>query len=515
MQQQRGFTFFWKKTGLVMVLVAFVMGGLLAYGADADDVLRVRARQGQDIDTMDPAHYLGNEEYNIDIVLYSKLVQYEPGSAELRLDAAESLEVSEDGRVIEFTLREGIQFHHGYGEMTAEDVKFSFERLIDPEVNSAYASDWATLEQVEVTGRYSGRIILSEPFAPLFSSTLPWTPGSIISRAAYEERGELFATQPVGSGPYYWAEWRPNQLIVLERFEDYYGEAPGFRRVEIHPVVDPQIAEFSFDARELDSTEISLESIERYQNDPNVVVEVLSTLRYHWVGFNHQSEPFDDPRVREALRYAVDVDEILIGAYNNVPRRANTLLAPDILGYWEDAPAYEPDLERARALLAEAGYPDGFATRLTTDNNPLHMQGAAIVQQQLQRIGIETSIDIVPTLYASIGEDFRPGLHYASFSAILDPGYWFEWFTCEQIGQWNYWKWCNEEFDALKEQGALTVEPEERAEIYVRMQQIIDEDVATIWVTNGANVHVYREGELEPVFLAMYSQYHYWRNPRD
>ena len=500
------------RTIILALLVLFVAGGTLAYAAE--DTLRVRARNGADIDTMDPAHYRGNEEYNIDLSLYSKLVKYEPGSSELKLDAAESLEVSDDGLVIEFTLKEGIQFHHGYGEMTAEDVKFSFERIADPETNSAYASDWATLDRVEVTDRYSGRIILSEPFAPLFSSTLPWTPGSIVSKAAYEELGERFATNPVGSGPYYWSQWTPNQLIVLERFEDYHGELPNFQRIEIHPILDAGVAEFSFEAGELDSTEISLESVERYQGDPDVVVEILSTLRYHWLGFNHQEEPFDDPLVREAVRYAVDVDEVLAGAYNNIPLRANTMLAPEILGYWEDAPVYEPNLERARELLAEAGYADGLSTTITTDSGPEHMQSTTIVQQQLRRVGIEAEINIVPDMYSTLGEGSVPGLHYASFSAIVDPGYWFEWFTCEQIGLWNYWKWCNEEYDQLKDQAALTVDPEERAELYVRMQQIMDEDISVIWVTNGANVHVYRTGELEPSFLAMYSQYHYWQNLR-
>ena len=500
------------RTCILALLVLFVAGGTIAYAAE--DTLRVRARQGVDIDTMDPAFYRGNEEYNIDLSLYSKLVMYEPGSAELTLDAAESFEISDDGLVIDFTLKEGIQFHHGYGEMTADDVKFSFERIADPDVNSPYASDWATLERVEVTGRYSGRIILSEPFAPLLSSTLPWTSGSIVSQAAYEELGERFATNPVGSGPYYWSAWRPAEMIVLERFEDYHGDLPDFRRIEIHPILDAHIAEFSFEAGELDSTEIALESLERYQGDPDVVVEVLSTLRYHWLGFNQQEEPFDDPLVREAVRYAVDVDEILAGAYNNVPRRANTMLAPDILGYWEDAPAYEPDLDHARELLTEAGYDDGFSTTITTDSDPEHLQSATIVQEQLRRVGISAEINIVSEMFPEIGEGSVPGLHYASFSATVDPGYWFEWFTCGQVGAWNYWKWCNEEYDELHEQAAVTVDPEERAELYVQMQQLIDEDISAIWVTNGASVHAYREGELEPSFLAMYSQYRYWRDLR-
>src|SRR5690625_946373 len=341
------------KTVALALSVALLTAGA-ALAQDGGE-LRVRARSGEDIDTMDPAFYIGNEEYNVDLAIYSKLVRYLPDSAEIELDAAESLDISDDGTVIEFELKEGIQFHHGYGEMTAEDVKFSFERFIDEDNPSPYASDWGSLDHVEVTGTYSGRIILTEPYAPLLSSTLPWSPGSIISKAAYEERGERFALDPVGSGPYYWSQWNPNQELVLERFDDYYGEPPDFARLVIVPVLDPQIAEFSFDAGELDATEVSLDSIARYEADPDVTVDVLAGLRYHFLGINVEDEPFDDIRVREAVRYAVNIDEILAGAYNGVPDRANTMLAPSVLGHWADAPEYQQDLERARELLAEAG----------------------------------------------------------------------------------------------------------------------------------------------------------------
>lgn len=498
------------RIAVVFVLIAAVgfAGAPAVYAAD--DVLTVRARQGQDIHTMDPAHYLGNEEYNVDLAIFSKLVQFEPGTPELRLDAAESLEVSDDGLVIEFKLREGIQFHFGYGEMTAEDVKFSFERIADPETNSAYRADWAPLDKVEVTGRYTGRIILTEAFAPLMVSTLPWSPGSIMSKAAFEDRGERIATQPVGSGPYYWSEWQPNQRVVLERFDDYYGEQPDFRQIVIRPLTEHQVAELAFDRGELDMTEISLDMLPVYEADPNTDLEVLATLRYHWFGFNMEHPPFDDIKVREAVREAIDVDQILAGAYNNVPPRANAMIPESILGHWADAPHREPNIERAKQMLAEAGYPDGFSTELHTTNVPDHLQGSAIVQQQLRQIGIDANIRIYEASLPNLGEQSPPGVHYISLSAILDPGYWFEWFTCEQVGQWNFWKWCSPEFDELKDLAAVTMEPEERADIYVRMQQLMDEDVGAIWITNGASVQAVKP-DVQPYFLAQYAQYPYFK----
>lgn len=497
---------------LAAITVVAMLAGVQGAVAQGDSTLQVRARGGADIETMDPAHYIGNEENNIDLALYCKLIQFPPGSTETVLDAAESLDVSEDGKVIEFVLREGMQFHHGYGEVTAEDVKFSFERYIDPEVDSEYAQSWATLERVEVTGRYSGRIILSDPYPPLFVSTLPWNAGSIISKAAYEELGTKFATQPVGCGPYYWSEWRPNQMVVLERFDEYYGEQPDFQRVEILPLVEFQVAQLAFDRGELDETGISLDSVERYEQMPGVDVNILPTLRYHWLGFNLQEEPFDDVRVREAVRHAVNVDEIIAGAYADVPARANSMLPEGILGHWEDAPEYQPDIERARQLLAEAGYPNGFETVLTTRSDQNLRLAGLIVQQQLAQVGIQVQLEIVPELFAAIGEQSVPGLHIESFSGVLDPGYWFNWFTCEQVGAWNYWKWCNEEYDRIHAAAALTVDIDERAEMYVELQRLIDEDIPAVWLTHGARVHVHRQDELEPTFMTMYRQYQYYQD---
>jgi len=493
---------------LIPLLTALLL--LLSWGAaQGDDTLSIRARNGDDMVTLDPAFYTGNEETVIDLAIYSKLIRYTPGGEDLALDAAEWYELSDDGLELEFRLREGIQFHHGYGEMTAEDVKFSFERFLDED--SPYASDWATLREVEVIDRYSGRIILDDVHAPLVNSVLPFTMGSIVSKAAFEDRGERFATNPVGSGPYYFAQWDPNQRMVLERFDEYYGEQPDFRRIEILPIVDPQIAEFSFDAGELDMTQIAFDSIPRYENEPGVEVLVVDTLRYYWLGFNTQAEPFDDIRVREAVRYAVNVDEVLAGAFSSVPNRANTLLAPSILGHWEEAPEYEANVERAMELLAEAGFEDGFSTMITTDDVPEHQLSAAIIQQQLARIGIDAQINIVQEIYETVGQGDTPGMHFASFSAVLDPGYWFEWFTCNQIGNWNYWKWCDEEFDQLKQEAERTAEPEERQWRYERMQEIIDEAVTAVWITNGATVYVYRSDEVDPSFVAMYAQYPYFQ----
>ena len=161
----------------------------VSFSADGS-VLKLRSYSVFQI--LDPAFTLSAVEGWIGGAIFNKLVAFKPGSKwETELDAAEYIEQVDDTH-IKFRLRPGIMFSNGYGEKTAEDVKFSYERIIDPELESAYSGDWATLDHVEVTGKYSGTIVLKEPFAPLWWSTLPYGSGDIISKKATEAAGGSF-----------------------------------------------------------------------------------------------------------------------------------------------------------------------------------------------------------------------------------------------------------------------------------------------------------------------------------
>jgi peptide/nickel transport system substrate-binding protein len=493
---------------ILLTISILILGSLSVFSVN-EDIVKARMRLGEDVITLDPAHTI--REYDIQLVLFSRLVKYKPGSSELVNDVAEKIELSEDGKIIYFELKKGIQFHKGYGEMTAEDVKFSFERIIDPEENSEYKGDWKTLDHVNVTGKYTGEIVLNKPLASLFATTLPFTPGSIISKKAYEELAEKFATHPVGSGPYYWKEWKPEQKLILERFDDYFGEKPDFKQIELYPILDKKVAEMSFDKGELNVTEIALDSIDRYMDNPEVDVHVLTALKYTFIGFNHEYAPFDNILVRQAIKHAIDADMIIIGAYNGVPKRAKTMIAPGILGHWENAPEYEVDLEKAKELLTKAGYPDGFETTMSIASDPVSQNVAQIVKHCLSKINVEVNIHVVEagSTYQYFGKESHPGIHYYAFSLNLDPGYWVAWFIGSQVGKWNFIKWANAEYDQLATEAALEMDQEKRANMYIRMQKIMDEDAAIIWLTNGAKVYV-SDKNVEPTFLGHYNQYRYW-----
>ena len=505
---KQGFKIF-SRLSLLVLTVILSSALLLAGTAEAEDVLRTRARNGQDIVNLDPAHMIGNEEDNIGMAIYSRLVEFDPENpAELRKDAAKEFEVSEDGKEIYFELQEGIEFHDDYGELTAEDVKFSYERIVDPEVESAYADDFATLEEVEVIDEYSGRIILSDPFPGLTTRTLPLLRGAILSKEAVEEKGEEFATDPIGSGPYQFEEWQPGEVIVLTEHEDYYGEQPDFDRIEIYPIVEEEAAEVAFDTGELNETRISLESIERYEDEDDVNLKELDLLRFEWIGFNHQQPPFDNHKVREAIRYAIDVDEIIEGAFQGAAERADALIGPGVLGHWEDAPAYEQDLDKAQELLEEAGYPDGFQTEISTYPVTTNLNASQIAQFHLTQVGINADINILEDgqQYEVLSDTEHEGMHYGTFTLNPDPGYWTEWFTGEQIGGWNFMHWQSDEFDELHEEANIIPDPEEREEMYIRMQEIMDEEAFFVPVSYDAGVHAVRD-HIDPTYLFHYTLY--------
>ena len=276
----------------------------------------MRIRLYGDMQNIDPAFRISNNDETIIDAVFSKLVGYGPGSYELKNDLAEKIEQSEDGKTITFKLREGVMWPKGYGELTAEDVKYSYERIADPALKAAYADDWAALDHVEVIDKYNGKIILKEPFAALWKTTLPIGSGAIVSKKWVEEVGvEKFATDVIGTGPYYIADWQQKQKITLKRNPDYYGEPPAFDEIHFFPMEDDKTAEIALEAGEIDFGRISTSSIQRYESGGDVKLIRKPSLRFRWIGMNVENPKLQDINVRQAIRYALDVPGIVKATY--------------------------------------------------------------------------------------------------------------------------------------------------------------------------------------------------------
>lgn len=455
-------------------------------------VLRIRLLH--DIRTLDPAFEYSDQETFPASAIFNGLVTYREDTYEVVNDLAETIESSADGTVISFKLREGVKWHQGYGEVTTEDVKFSYERY--RQVDSPYKDDWAALDHVEIIDKYRGKIILKEPFAPLWHSTLPVDRGWILCKKYVEEVGnEKFATNPIGSGPYYFAEWKPQEKLILKRNPDYFGPPAPFDEIQFFPIEDDKTAEVALEAGEIDMCyHISLGSVERFKSNPRFKVISRPALSYAWIGMNIEHPKLQDINVRQAIRYGIDVPSIIKAAYMGQVEPCYCLIAPGLLGHWKDAPRYERDVAKAKEFLAKAGV-QTLDLRIDVPDTSEYRPWGEIAQQNLKEIGINLSVNPIDmTSFWSIGEGEKGKeleLFASNYTMYPDPAWATMWFTCDQIGVWNWMRWCSQEFDELHKKGLVTLDNAERERIYIKMQQLWDEACHTIWITHSAFVVAY------------------------
>jgi peptide/nickel transport system substrate-binding protein len=456
----------------------------------------LKMRLTKDIANLDPANILGSEDDTVDRAVMDGLIRYLPNSDKTENQLAEWIKVSPDGLTIDFKLREGIKWQRGYGELTTDDVKFSFERFADPKLAAAYADDFKALDHVEIVSKYEAKLILKEPQATLWTTTLPMTSGLIMCKKFVEEVGlDKIKTDAVGTGPYVLAEWKPNERITLKRNPDYWGTPPYYDEIQMFPISDDKAAEVALEAGDIDYGIISVASSDRFQTNPDFKVDVIATNSYSWIGLNVENPKLKDLNVREAIRYGIDVPSILEAAYNGKAQQARALIPQGVLGYWADAPLYTRDVAKAKDYMAKAGLKT-LDLNLAILNNSEYSTWAQVIQQNLAEVGI--NITIVP-LDDSTFWDLGAGdkgkdveLFTMGFSAQPDPAWFSMWFTCDQVGVWNWMRWCDPKFDALHKQGISTLDTAAREKIYIEMQQLWDASANAVWVTDQPLAWAYK-----------------------
>jgi peptide/nickel transport system substrate-binding protein len=491
-------------SSLVFGATTAMPGGVGRVFAADDGILR--ARLYNDINRLDPAIY--ENAYNVDVMglIYPKLISYKPNSDkwEWQLEAAEAIEQIDDTH-IRFKLKDGMRWSGDFGEITAEDVKFSFERVIDPALESPVAGDWGPLSHVEVEDKLSGVIVLKEPFQPLWTVALPYGVGHIVSKKAVEAAGGgKFTMDPPKAfgGPYKLKEWRANEVTILERNEAWTGEEPAFQEIHLHPIADPQAGEIAFEARDIDYTQPSAASLQRYKDNPPADSKIADypALFYVWVGMNTEHEKLKNKRVRQAVQNAINVPLIIEAAYFGVAPAATGIIAPGLPGHRDKTLVpMEGDPEKARALLAEAGA-EGLELTLTVRNTATFTTIAQIIQANLQDVGITCNINVLDSgVFWTIGMESEGDqwkdvqLVLNRFSSLADPYYATQWFTTDQVGEWNWERFSDPRYDELHKQAVRETNPEKRDAMYREMQDILEESGAYRFITHEVNAVMHRD----------------------
>lgn len=464
------------------VLVALLLASATAALAQADTV---RIRYRGDINRLDPQFQSSLHDYGVADNIYSQLVRLEPGTSNIIPDLATSWEISDDGLTYTFHLRQGVQWHRGFGEVTSEDVKWTYERMIGPDSTSPGRFDFASIESIDAPDPYAVVFHLSAPHGPLMGKLAYNRRTGIVNREAIEQFGDDYNFNAVGSGPYMLESWTPGQEIVLVANPDYYEEGlPKTERIILVPIADDAVA-----GGALATGEVVLglfrdpNTISTLEQNPDLVVDrgpqsAISALYYRM-----DRPPFDDIRVRQAVHHAINKEEIIADVLTGVANIAHTFITPLAKGSAEDSVVrYEYDPERARELLAEAGYGDGISVDLLTTQLEPWPLVSPILQFYLEEVGFD--INFRQLEHGTYGDE-RANSNYdmvvLTVTGPPDPDTWMGLVHSSNVPPGNNSSYySNPEVDALIEQARATVDEEARAELNRRIQEIVLEDAALV-----------------------------------
>jgi len=460
----------------------------------------------------DPANIFRIENENIAFNIFSGLTTYDGVTGEIIPDLATSWETT-DNKTWTFKLREGVQFQKGYGEMTAEDVIYSFNRIKDPETASPYAAELAGIVSMEAPDPYTLVIELDAPNGNFLHTVANYHQGQIVSRKAIEEAGDQVRWQPIGTGPYYLDSIDVSSQIVLKRHEDYYkGPAP-IETLVFNIIKDEATATIALRNGEVDlvmrsSQEENLATLEAEGFTMNSVDNYAVALMV----LNPEFEPFADKRVRQALAYAVDFDAISQAISPSLQQAHYSMLMPWMSVYTDDIPKYTYDPEKAKALLAEAGYPDGF----TFGNLSTSAQGVTEVQQfqidYLSQVGINMEMELVDT------PTFNQRRNAGEFDsatrllpAVNPDMILFSFLHPDNLvpNGLNGAHYDNPEVTQLLEAARAEADPEVAYEMYAKIQQIVAEELPYV-PTYASNVYWPGKPEVTGVHINYLAQVNFW-----
>ena len=357
----------------------------------------IRVALTYDSKTFDPANAQSVSSAQVMNNIFSRLIDYKFGTAELEGDLSKEWSVTDDGMVYTFVLKEGVQFHKGYGEMTAEDVKYTFDRLLSPDLVASEKSFYKDIDHVETEGDYTVKIYMKNSNTS-FPHILARASSSILSKKASEEFEGEIAQNPIGTGPFEFVKWTPQQETVVKAFDDYHKGRAQLDRVIFIPIPDPSTLSSAFRSGNVDIIQVTDPNwYQQFKEDAKYKISQTPALNTRFIGFNVDIEPFDDIRVRKAMQYGFNKKSLLENVLPGISTPANGPFAPDTFGYEPDVTKYDYNPEKAKELLAEAGYPDGFQTTLYVPNIDRFTIPAQVYQSDMKKIGIDLNIQIMET----------------------------------------------------------------------------------------------------------------------
>jgi len=472
--------------------------------------------------------------HGIASLVYNGLVKYDK-EVNIVGDLAESWKISRGGLVITFHLRKGVKWHDGQ-PFTARDVKFTYELTIDPKTPTAYAGDFLKVKKAEVLDDYTFRVTYDKPFAPALMS---W--GSNIMPKHLLEGKDIttspLSRHPVGTGPYKFKEWVPGQKIVLASNPDYFEGRPYIDGNIMRIIPDMATMFLELRANGIDRMNLTPLQYTR-QTENNLFRKNFNKYRYlsfsyTYLGYNLKNPLFADKRVRQAIAYGVNKDEIIQGVLLGLGREATGPYKPGTWVYNSNIMMYPYNPGKARELLSDAGWRDtdgdGILDKdgqpfvfeiITNQGNEIRAKCAEIIQRRLGEIGIKVKIRILE--WAAFVNDFINKRHFDAtilgWTVPLDPDIYDVWHS-SKMGpkELNFISYKNDEVDALIEKGRGTFDQGERKKYYNRIQEILAEEqpYLFLYVPDALPIIHARFRGVEPAPLGIGHNFIKWYVPKE
>ncbi|HXV60019.1 MAG TPA: ABC transporter substrate-binding protein [Vicinamibacteria bacterium] len=460
-----------------------------------------------DATTLDPHNTTDSQSDQVIWMVYNALIRYDE---DMRFvpDLATRWSVAEDDVTWTFELREGVRFHDGTA-FDAQAVKANFDRVLDPEQGHNRRDLFAPIERVEVADDFTVRIVTRYPFGA-FEPMMAHVSAAIVNPTVARARGKSFgysAEATSGTGPYKVVRWRKDLELVLERNEDYFGENGKLETIVYRPITEAASRVIALESGDVDViTHVPPPDLRRLEENPDIAIIKTLSIGAQQFRFHCKREPFRDPRIRQAISHAIDRRAIIDNLMAGMVAPSTGPLTPRIRGRAELG-EIPHDPEKAKALLAEAGLPDGFRTKITT--TPRYNMGVEIAQAvaaQLAKVGIESEIEVLEwgTIRQYWGgllpedcplEIFIMGAGASSADA--------DWglrpiFATQERNENNYGYYSNAEFDEVIHEAMRTVDPSERNALYRRAQEIVYlEDPGAVWLFDNYHVVAARSNVAE------------------
>jgi len=404
---------------------------------------------------------------------------------------AEKWEVSSDATEFTLRLKKGIRFHDGQ-PFNAEAVKVNFDRRLDPNASTKFYFLVSQIASVSVVDEYTVRIKTKTPFAPLLNH-LTYTTNGMQSPAALKRSWNKPLIMPIGTGPFIFKEWVPGNRVVMIQNEAYWGTKPALSEVIFRAMPDDVSRTTALEKGAVHvATQIPPSDFARLKGNPNVTILQTPSVKTFYMGFNCLKEPYTDKRVRQALNYAVNKEAIVKHVLGGMGRLSDAPIGPGIFGYTPIKP-YEYNIEKAKALLAEAGFPEGFETTLYCTEGRYYMDSsvAKAVIADLRKVGVKADIKMMEwESYLSHifrGKDVVDyGVYMLGWSCVTgdaDYGLYFLFHS----GEWpkkgmNASFFKNEKLDQLLDTARSTANPGERKKLYKEAMTLIVEEAPWIFL---------------------------------